>query len=121
MRNRLRASGAGCPGFRGVRCAPACGTGRDRCDAMDTPRTDRDRAEALAAIRYPHDPTERPPVCPTVDGADLLRDLSAAWPHLTRAERLVLLRVAQEAREHCDRLGRAVGAATDAARHRGAR
>lgn len=67
------------------------------------------------------DPTEHSPVCPTIDGADLAADLRAAWPRLTRAERLVLLRVAQEAREHCDRLGRAVGAAADAARHRGAR
>ena len=66
------------------------------------------------------DPTDTPPVCPTVDGADLAADLRAAWPRLTRAERLVLLRVAQGAREHCGRLARAVGAASDAARHRGA-
>ena len=52
MRNRLRASGVAVPGFRGVCLAPAHGTPRDRPGSMDTPRTDRDRAERLAATIY---------------------------------------------------------------------
>ena len=52
MRNRLRASGLAVPGFRGVCLAPACGTPRDRPGSMDTTRTDRERAERLAATIY---------------------------------------------------------------------
>ena len=54
MRNALRASGVDAHGFRGLRGSRARGTPHDRCEAMDSTRSDRARAEALAAIIY-HD------------------------------------------------------------------
>lgn len=45
---------------------------------------------------------------------------ASASPVAFRDILIGIARTAQEAREHCDRLGRAVGAAADAARHRGA-
>ena len=65
-----------------------------------------------------HDPTDTPPVCPTVDGADMLRDLDAAWAHLTRDERTAILRAVEEARYACGRAERLVSRAADAARLR---
>lgn len=55
VRNRLRASGLVAPGLRWMRAARWRGTGRDRRRSMDTPRTDRYRAEALARLIYTHD------------------------------------------------------------------
>ena len=53
MRNALRASGVEGPGFRGLRGARVHGTAHDRWWGMDsTPRSDRARAEALAATIY---------------------------------------------------------------------